>query len=474
MTTPNDEYWAERFEALTDELLAGSGKAYETAERLFRMAERDIEADIARWYTRLAANNEISYAGARKLLKADELKEFKWTLEEYIKRGKENGVSADWHKELENASAKFHISRLESIRVQIRQHLEELYGNYADELEGAMRRTYSDGYYKTAYELETGLRAGFDVSKLDDGAIDTLLAKPWAADGKNFSDRIWQDKAKLIETLQTELIQGLIRGSTQADIVKRFAAKMKTSLSNAARLIATEGAYFAAVGERDGMKALGVEKYRYLATLDSKTSEICREMDGKIFTMAGYKPGVTAPPLHVWCRSTTVPYFGEKGGLRAARNAEGKTEYIPDMDYQDWKAVFVDKTKTLDAVRPKPEKNDIMRLPNYENAVMPEAKFLNYALDPERQPDKAKAFGLALGYNQSNYKELMENIRKHLSDFPVKEQGESDYGRHYSVLMKLIGANGKEANVRTAWIIDKGEEAPRLTSVYVVERGKTE
>lgn len=84
------------------------------------------------------------------------------------------------------------------------------------------------------------------------------------------------------------------------------------------------------------MKTLGVEKYRYLATLDSRTDEICREMDGKVFTMAEYKPGVTAPPLHVWCRSTTVPYFGENGGLRAARNAEGKTEYIPDMDYEEW------------------------------------------------------------------------------------------------------------------------------------------
>lgn len=62
--------------------------------------------------------------------------------------------------------------------------------------------------------------------------------------------------------------------------------------------------------------------------------------------MKDYQPGVTAPPFHVYCRSTTVPYFDEQFdiGERAARDEEtGKTYYIPDdMNYQEWKETFVD------------------------------------------------------------------------------------------------------------------------------------
>ncbi len=342
------EYWRKRFEALHEALLKDGEGSYADTEKIFAEARRSIEADLARWYMRLAKNNQVSLTEARKLLSKDELKEFHWTVEEYMKRGRENAATQQWMKELENASAKFHISRLEAIRIQMQQHLEELYGNYNDALDDTMRRLYSDGYYKTAYTLEQGFHTGFDVSRLNDKDIDTILARPWAADGKNFSTRIWGDKDKLMNTLQTELVQGLIRGDSLQKITKRFADKMGASQSNAKRLIYTESAYFAAAGEYQGMKELGVEKYEYLATLDSRTSEICQDMDGKIFKLSEYMPGTTAPPLHVHCRSTTVPYYGKGGTLRAARDAKNKTVYVPDMPYKDWKAIFVDKTQTLE------------------------------------------------------------------------------------------------------------------------------
>lgn len=342
------EYWRKRFEALHEALLKDGESSYADAEKIFAEARRSIEADLARWYVRLAKNNQVSLTEARKLLSKDELKEFHWTVEEYMRRGRENAATQQWMKELENASAKFHISRLEAIRIQMQQHLEELYGNYNDALDDTMRRLYSDGYYKTAYTLEQGFHTGFDVSRLNDKDIDTILTRPWAADGKNFSTRIWGDKDKLMNTLQTELVQGLIRGDPLQKITKRFADKMGASQSNAKRLIYTESAYFASAGEYQGMKELGVKKYEYLATLDSRTSEICQGMDGKIFKLSEYMPGTTAPPLHVHCRSTTVPYYGKGGTLRAARDEKNKTVYVPDMPYKDWKAIFVDKTQTLE------------------------------------------------------------------------------------------------------------------------------
>lgn len=340
----NEKYWQERFEQVTEAQLKSGMDYYDEAERMYREAMESIEKDIARWYMRLAKNNQITYAEAKKLLTNSQLKDFKLTLKEYIKRGKENGVSADWNKSLENASAKYHISRLEALQMQIQQHLEELYGNQLDGMDSAMRGIYRDSYYQTAYELQKGFSTGFDVQQIDNDRLDRLLAKPWAADGQNFSQRLWADKDKLINNLQNELVQGLVRGDAQLKIVQRFARKMNSSMSNAGRLIATESAYFASLGEKDSMKELGVEQYEILATLDRRTSEICRSMDGKVFKMSEFKAGVTAPPLHPWCRSCTVPHIeGLDSGLRAARDDDGKVYYVPgNMKYSEWKKKFVD------------------------------------------------------------------------------------------------------------------------------------
>ena len=348
VTTRDNKYWQERFEQVTEAQLKSGMDYYDEAERMYRAAIESIEKDIARWYMRLAKNNQITYAEAKKLLTNSQLKDFKLTLKEYIKRGKENGVSADWNKSLENASAKYHISRLEALQIQIQQHLEELYGNQLDGMDAAMRDIYRDSYYQTAYELQKGFSTGFDVQQIDSDRLERLLAKPWAADGQNFSQRLWADKDKLINNLQNELVQGLVRGDAQLKIVQRFAQKMNSSLSNAGRLIATESAYFASLGEKDSMKDLGVEQYEILATLDRRTSEICRSMDGKVFKMSEFKAGVTAPPLHPWCRSCTVPHIeGLDSGLRAARDDDGKVYYVPgNMKYSEWKKKFVDNSRS--------------------------------------------------------------------------------------------------------------------------------
>ena len=72
----NSEYWKKRFEALEDDQYKKSQKYIEDMERQFREAQNNISMDIERWYQRLADNNDISLASAKKLLKKDELEEF--------------------------------------------------------------------------------------------------------------------------------------------------------------------------------------------------------------------------------------------------------------------------------------------------------------------------------------------------------------------------------------------------------------
>lgn len=372
----NSDYWKERFTQLEAAQNQKGAAAYLEIEQLYRQAEKEIEGSISTWYQRFASNNGVSMAEARKLLSGNALKEFKWDVNDYIQHGRENAIDGRWMKELENASARFHITRLEALKLQTQQSLELMFGNQLDRIDSAMKHIYLGGYYHTAYELQKGFGIGWDIAGLDQAQIEKVIRKPWAADGKNFSERIWNNKQTLISELHKELTQNIMLGQDPQKAIDAIAKKMNTSKRNAGRLVMTEEAYFSSAAQKDCFHDLDVEQYEIVATLDSHTSDLCRNMDGKVFPMKDFEAGVTAPPFHVWCRSTTVPHFDEdfgQIGKRAARNKEGKTYYVPaDMKYSDWKKNYVDNKIDLNEV----SKDVIIKTDNY---VFIEAKTIREA-----------------------------------------------------------------------------------------------
>lgn len=343
----NSEYWKLRFEQLEQAQNGQGAAAFAEIEKQYKEAQKQIEGQIARWYQRFADNNGITLAQARQYLKGAALKEFQWDVQDYIKYGQDNALMGGWMKELENASAKYHISKLEALKIQTQHSLEVMFSKQMGTVTGAMGDIFESGYYHTAYELQKGFNIGWDIAGLDQSQIEKVLSKPWAVDGKSFSERIWTNKEKLISELHGELTQNIMLGADPQKAIDSLAKKMNTSKQNAGRLIMTEEAYFSSAAQRDCFNELDVEQYEIVATLDSHTSDICRSLDGKHFPMKDFQAGVTAPPFHVYCRSTTVPYFDEDFGdigERAARDEEtGKTYYIPDdMNYEEWKQAFVD------------------------------------------------------------------------------------------------------------------------------------
>lgn len=345
----NAEYWKQRFTQLEAAQNRKGATAYLEMEKQYKAAQNELEAQIARWYQRFADSNGISLAQAKQWLKGQDLAEFKWDVKEYIKYGKENAINGAWMQELENASSKFHISRLEALQIQTQNSLETMFAQQIGTMKKALSDVYASGYYHTAYTVQQGFGLGWDIAGLDQAQIEKVLSKPWAVDGYNFSTRIWNSKTKLIGEVHNELSKNLLTGADPQKAIDSLAKKMGTSKSNAGRLVMTEQAYFSSAAQKDCFNDLDVEEYEIVATLDSHTSDICRSLDGKVFKMSDYKPGVTAPPFHVYCRSTTAPHFKDnfEVGERAARGADGKTYYVPDdVTYSEWKKAFVDGDKS--------------------------------------------------------------------------------------------------------------------------------
>lgn len=348
----HEAYWKQRFIQLENSQHGMTATAFAKIEAQYRAAQKEIEGQIALWYQRFADNNGISMAEARQWISGNALKELKWDVKEYIKYGKENTLlGGAWMQELENASAKFHISKLEALKIHTQQSLEKLFSKQESTIAGLLGDVYKSGYYHTAYELQKGFGIGFDIAAVDQSYLEKVLSKPWAVDGKNFSERIWGNKEKIIQEAHTEISRNILTGGDPQKAIDALSKKFQTSKNNAARLVQTEQAYFSSLAQKECFKDLGVEEYEIVATLDSHTSDICQGLDGQHFPMKDFEAGITAPPFHVNCRSTTAPYFAENFGQiggRAARDAEtGKTYYVPeDVKYADWKVAFVDGDKS--------------------------------------------------------------------------------------------------------------------------------
>lgn len=412
----NSEYWQERFKQMEEAEHDTSVQKVQEIQEQFERALAAINGKINAWYQRLANNNGVSMQEARKLLDQKELKEFHWNVEDYIKYAEENAISGAWAKQLENASARVHIGRLEALKIDTQQEMEKLYGNCIDAVDNHISNLYTSDFYHTAYEVQKGIGIGTSMNRLDPNMVEKIVRKPWAVDGKNFSDRLWENKTKLINNVHNSLTRMCITGESPDRAINEIAGQMKVSKAQAGRVVMTESAAFANQAREDAMKELDVEQFEVVETLDSHTCELCGSMDGKHFPMSEYQIGVTAPPFHPNCRGCTCPYFGDEFdnvGERAARGEDGKTYYVPaDMTYKEWKGAFVDGNIDYmsNSFRPQYGKEKEIQIDKLKMNVRP-VKNSSFEMLTDTDNPKNKAVRLTEKMFKEIQKELPETFK---------------------------------------------------------------
>lgn len=340
-SVPSKEYWQRRAE---ETLIANEKSILEYEKELRRAYEetiKRIEKEINAFYGKYARENKIDLATARQRLNPAELKSFKQQEKLYFDEAKRLGLDPQYRKYLRNLSAKSYISKLEEITANIRHEIEKLSKEFENGLEKELHKTYEDGYYKPLYDIDRAVGLGADFTGLGKRTVEKAIRTNWLDD--NFSGRIWKNKTALITQLNQMLPQEFVRGRGPKEVAQDLAKRLNVSYSSAVRLARTEMNHISNQATMDAYKDSGVlEQYEYLATLDSRTSDICREMDGKVFKLSQAQTGVNLPPLHPHCRSTTIPWFDEEEMAdyqesRLAKDEDGNYVFLEDkVTYQQW------------------------------------------------------------------------------------------------------------------------------------------
>lgn len=340
-SVPSQEYWIKRAE---DVLVAAEKSELQYEKELtaaYKATLQEIRKEINAFYTKYAEEQEISLATVRKRLSPSQLKDFQTMHHKYLAEAEKYGLDPAYQKYLRNLSGKAYISRLQELSSNIRHQVELLAGRNKNAVEMVLQDGFEDSFYRTLFNVQKQAKIGVSFTRPGKEQLEAAVKEKWLE--SNYSDRIWADKNRLVSQLNQIIPREFVRGRGPVAMGRELAQKMNTSYNNAVRLARTEMNHISNKGTMEAYKkSKVVSEYEYVATLDSRTSDICASMDGKIFKLSEAQSGINMPPLHPHCRSTTIPHFpkDEIGANiidRIARDENDKSYFVgEDVTYKEW------------------------------------------------------------------------------------------------------------------------------------------
>ena len=377
--TKNSKYWANRKAKDMWERMELAEEHADEIAQLYYKGSKYISYQLQKVFERYMRKHNLSKAEAMRLLHRMNDKN---SIEELKRLLAEETDSLAKQELLAMLEAPAYQARLEHWQ-QLQNELDRVMQDVYKQEKIATTNFYVDfaneSYYRTIFNIQSQTGLGFSFATIDPKIINRVINANWS--GTHYSKRIWKNVDTLTKEVKEELMLGIITGKTENEMANEIANKFGQSAIKARRLIRTESCYLSTRLDMEAYKECEIEMYMFLATLDLRTSTQCRELDGKVFDVNKEEVGVNSPPMHPWCRSTTVAYTDEetsKSMKRRARNPEtGRNELVDgDMTYKEWYGKYVlnkvkpvqnYKTIELDTNNPKHEKRGSKELTMYHS-----------------------------------------------------------------------------------------------------------
>tara|TARA_R110001592_G_scaffold111372_5_gene308468 strand:- start:15715 stop:16782 length:1068 start_codon:yes stop_codon:yes gene_type:complete len=239
--------------------------------------------------------------------------------------------------------------RLETLLTSIDAMLAKIQGEYTAQL---MIDLAGIAEYEAAFEARSldqilvNVSAAVPTVAALSAAIEARPLSVTGASGGKLLSGFIEDWSQAERNRVTGAIrQGYVQGETNQQIINRIRGTKRLKYSDgilaiikrdAEAIVRTGIQHVASVARFETWNANSdvVTGYRWVATLDSRTSSTCRSLDGRVFKM-GEGP---LPPAHVRCRSSTAAEldarfdFLKEGATRSSQDG-----YVPaDETYYSW------------------------------------------------------------------------------------------------------------------------------------------
>ncbi len=335
----NLSYWEKRKAWEMFQYMEQAEKTADEISKLYLKGSRYISLELDEIFERYQKKHKLSEKDAYRLLNSMKDKTSLDELKAALKSGSSDKTKAEILAELESPAYQARLERLKQLQNQLDLTMQNVYQQEMVRSTCHYVDLANEAYYRSIFDIQQRIGLDFGFNLIPPKVIDRVINSKWS--GANYSTRIWYNTNALAQDLKEELLLSLITGRTDRETADIIANKFATGSSQARRLVRTESCNLANQIEMASYEECGIEYYRFVATLDLRTSSICRNLDGERFKVSEQQPGLNCPPMHPWCRSTTICDTGSEELAQMKRRARdpftGKTNTVPaDMTYEQW------------------------------------------------------------------------------------------------------------------------------------------
>lgn len=346
----NEEYWAERKANLIYEQMDKAEKQADKFDEIYKQSKAYLDKQINKVFDKFQRDYGLSERDARQVLKnmkdQKDLNELRKVLEARPNDPNLQRLLAD----LDSPAYTYRMKRLERLNDDLDRMRESIYHSEKKGSDAFYSDLMKDSYYKATFDLQQQIGLAYGFSGLPESEIKHLQSFSWVGDGSTYSTDIWKNTGKLTSSIKDELLMSLMTGRGTRETAQAIAERFNAGQNDARRLVRTESAFFHNQMELLSYEEADIEKYIFVAVLDKRTSRICQEHDNVVYRVDEAVPGVNHPPMHPWCRSTTIAHDEDADYSKLERRARdpktNKVEYVPaDMSYDDWYDKYVEKPR---------------------------------------------------------------------------------------------------------------------------------
>lgn len=333
-------YWENRqAQAMYESMESAEDVAKRLAD-IYAKASRHLSYKIDGIYEKFRDKHHLTDKDAMALLNTlrdkNDVAELRRALE---RKAKTDPGYADLVAKLESQAYGARIERLEQLQTEIDSMMKEIYKQEKQITTSHYKDLAKNAYYREIYNVQRKVGFQFSFSAIDPAKVEHLLRSTWS--GTNYSARIWKNLQGVADDVKEQLTIGLLTGKSEEDMAREIANKYATGAFESRRLIRTESNFVNGQMQLTAYEECDADQYEFVAVLDLLTSEVCRELDGKVFSRKDAIPGLNMNPMHPFCRSTTIIHLENEvvsGLKRRARDPKtGKNRLVPaSMNYQEW------------------------------------------------------------------------------------------------------------------------------------------
>lgn len=342
------DYWTKRKANLIYEQMDKAEKQADKFDEIYKQSKAYLDKQINKVFDKFQRDYGLSERDARQVLKnmkdQKDLAKLRKVLEARPNDPNIQRLLAD----LDSPAYAYRMKRLEHLNDDLDRMRDSIYHSEKTGSDAFYSDLMKDSYYKATFDLQQQTELAYSFSNLPETEIKRLRGLKWT--GEAYSDRIWSNTGALASSVKDELLVSLMTGRSTRDTSQAIAERFRAGQNNARRLVRTESAFFHNQMELLSYEDAEITKYKFVAVLDRRTSHICKEHDNKVYDTDKAVSGVNYPPLHPWCRSTTIAHDDDidysKLERRARNPKTGKVEYVPaDMSYKEWYSRYVAKDR---------------------------------------------------------------------------------------------------------------------------------